>query len=189
MVHTIHLLVYSMFRALLLLLVALVFAVNGKDAIPTVSQLDIQSYLGHWTLVYQSPTNWIFQGYGKCITADYGLLDNGNISVLNTQLNLKNETEQISGYGYCADISEPGKLTVHLDGTPEDAPYWVVQLGEVKNDQYQYTIVTSPSGISLWVLVRDIASFFDLYDVEVVDFLHKYGFVYRPVSQTNCDDH
>ena len=161
--------------------------VNSKDVIIPVSQLDIKNYLGHWLQVYQAPTNVIFQGYGTCITADYGILDNGNINVINTQINKNNEIEQINGYGYYKNISEPGKLTVHLEGVPVESPYWVVKLGEIKNNQYQYSIITTPSGISLWVLVRDINTFFELYNKEVVDFLNDYNFKYETVSQNNCN--
>ena len=160
--------------------------VNSKNVIITVPQLDIQSYLGHWLQAYQSPTNVIFQGYGTCITADYGVLDNGNINVINTQIDKHNEIDQINGYGYYKNVSEPGKLTVHLDGVPVDTSYWVIKLGEVKNNQYQYSIITTPSGISLWVLVRDITSFFELYNTEVIYFLAEYNFKYETVSQTDC---
>ena len=161
--------------------------VNSKNVIITVPQLDIQNYLGHWLQVYQAPTNVIFQGYGTCITADYGVLNNGNINIVNTQIDEHNEIEQINGYGYYKNTSEPGKLTVHLEGVPVDSPYWVIKLGEVKNNQYQYSIITTPSGISLWVLVRDVTTFFELYNAEVIDFLDEYNFKYEPVSQTNCN--
>jgi lipocalin len=172
-----------MFQYLVLLSFVLV---NSTNVIITVPQLDVKKYLGHWLLVYQAPTNVIFQGYGTCITADYGLLDNGNVNVINTQIDKHNEIDQIHGYGYYKNVSEPGKLTVHLDGVPVDSPYWVIKLGEVKNNQYQYSIITTPSGISLWVLVRDITSFFELYNTEVIDFLAEYNFKYENVSQTNC---
>jgi lysozyme C len=172
-----------MFQYLVLLSFVLV---NSTNVIITVPQLDVKKYLGHWLLVYQAPTNVIFQGYGTCITADYGLLDNGNVNVINTQIDKHNEIDQINGYGYYKNVSEPGKLTVHLDGVPVDSPYWVIKLGEVKNNQYQYSIITTPSGISLWVLVRDITSFFELYNTEVIDFLAEYNFKYENVSQTNC---
>ena len=161
--------------------------VNGKDVPSPITSIHINNYLGHWLQVYQAPTNILFQGYGTCITADYGLLDKGNISVVNTQIDENNKVEQISGYGYYKNISEPGKLTVHLDGVPVDSPYWIIRLGEVKNDQYQYTIITTPSYVSLWVLVRDITTFFDLYDTEVIDFLNQYNFKYTEVSQNNCN--
>ena len=159
----------------------------NSEQIPTVQSLEVPDYLGHWTQVYQAPTNVIFQGYGTCITADYALLDNGNINVVNTQLDENNEIEQISGYAYYQNVSDPGKLTVHLEGVPVDSPYWVVKLGEIKNNEYQYSIITTPSGISLWVLVRDITTFFELYDAEVTDFLNQYNFRYTNVEQTNCN--
>jgi lipocalin len=154
-----------------------------KETPSTVQAVEVEKYLGRWYQVYGAPTNYIFQGYGKCITADYGLLDNGNISVLNAQLNLQDELEQISGYAYYKNDTEPGKLTVHLDGTPVDAPYWVVKLGEVKDEQYQYSIITTPSGISLWVLVRNIDDYFKNYDIEVKQFLDDYNFKYVSIHQ------
>jgi lipocalin len=152
----------------------------------TINELDLNSYLGHWVQMYGAPTNAIFQGYGTCATADYGLLDNGQVSVLNTQLNKNNETEKINGYGYYANVSEPGKLTVHLDGVPVDSPYWIVKLGEIVDNQYQYSIVTTPSGISLWVLTRDIERFNELYSNEVTDFLDANNFKYVSIKQTDC---
>jgi len=152
----------------------------------TINELDLNSYLGHWVQMYGAPTNAIFQGYGTCATADYGLLDNGQVSVLNTQLNKNKEIEKINGYGYYANVSEPGKLTVHLDGVPVDAPYWIVKLGEIVDDQYQYSIVTTPSGISLWVLTRDVERFNELYSKDVTDFLDANNFKYVPIKQTDC---
>ena len=154
-----------------------------KSAPPTIEYIEVDKYLGRWYQVYGSPTNVIFQGYGKCITADYGLMQNGNISVLNSQLNSKDELEQISGYAYYTNTSEPGKLTVHLDGTPVDAPYWIVELGEIKDEQYQYSIITSPSGISLWVLTRNVDAFYEEYDTEVKEFLSDNNFNYVTIKQ------
>ena len=173
---------------LLFSVLALYFVfVNSREIPGVVSDLNVDSYLGHWKTVYQAPTNFIFQGYGTCVTADYGLLDNGDINVINTQLDKNRETEQITGYGYYKNVSEPGKLTVHLEGVPTDSPYWIVKLGEIKDDQYQYSIITTPSGISLWVLARDVDTFIETYNKEVVEFLDQYDFKYTPVIQDDCN--
>ena len=166
----------------LLILASLCFFANSKSLPAVISEIIVPSYLGHWEQVYQAPTNVIFQGYGTCITADYGLLDNGNINVINTQLDENHNIEQITGYAYYKNASEPGKLTVHLDGVPVDSPYWIVKLGEVVDNQYQYSIITTPSGISLWVLVRDIDVFMKYYNTEVQDFLQMYDFKYTAVT-------
>jgi len=158
----------------------------SKTLPETVQELDVNKYAGHWLQVYGAPTNVVFQGYGECITADYGLLDNGYVSVVNTQINENKEVEKINGYAYYKNISEPGKLSVHLEGVPVDSPYWVVKLGEVVDNQYQYSIITTPSGVSLWVLVRDLDTFFKLYDAEVKQFLDEYNFIYTSIKQDEC---
>lgn len=155
---------------------------RGSKTPDTVQKIDVGMYLGNWYQIYGAPTNAIFQGYGKCITAQYGLLENGDISVLNSQQNSDNELEQISGYGYYKNVSEPGKLTVHLDGVPVDSPYWIVKLGEVISNNYQYSIITTPSGISLWVLAREIDYFYEKYDTEVTDFLNSNNFKYETIK-------
>jgi lipocalin len=159
------------------------------NAVPlqTVSELDVYKYIGHWKQVYEAPTNILFQGYGKCITADYDLLPNGNISVLNSQINMLGEFETISGYAYYTDLEEPGKLNVHLDGVPVDSPYWVVKLGDVYDNMYDYAIITTPSGVSLWVLTRDIERFYELYNDEVLNYLSSYGFRYIDVDNDDCE--
>ena len=101
-------------------------------------------------------------------------------------LNKNKEFETINGYGYYKNVSEPGKLTVHLEGVPVDSPYWVVKLGEIVENQYQYTIITTPSGISLWVLTRDLDRFNELYSVEVNDFLAINNFNYVSIEQDDC---
>jgi len=169
------------------LLILSFFGIVNSNVLPaTVSELNVNSYLGQWFQVYGAPTNAIFQGYGTCATADYGLLDNGQISVLNSQLNKNKEFETINGYGYYTNVSEPGKLTVHLEGVPVDSPYWVVKLGEIVENQYQYTIITTPSGISLWVLTRYLDRFDELYSVEVNDFLAINNFNYVSIEQDDC---
>jgi len=152
-----------------------------------VQILDVNKYLGNWYQIYGAPFDMIYQGYGKCITAEYKLLTNKNIGVLNSQINKNGVLEQISGYAYYRNSSEPGKLTVHLDGTPVDAPYWVVKLGETVNNQYQYSIVTTQLGYSLWVLVRNVDIYLENYDKEVKLFLDKYNYKYVSIIQDeNC---
>lgn len=156
---------------------------RGSNTPDVVNELDVEQYLGNWYQIYGAPTNVIFQGYGECLTAEYGLLDNGDVSVLNSQINSDYELEQISGYAYYTNTSEPGKLSVHLDGVPVDSPYWVVKLGEELNGQYQYSIISVPSGVSLWVLARNIEDFYDKYDEEVKEYLNENSFKYETIIQ------
>lgn len=165
-----------------------VINLRGHMTPETIQEIDVNKYLGNWYQIYGAPTNYIFQGYGKCLTAQYGLLENGYVSVINSQLNSNEELEQINGYAYYTNTSEPGKLTVHLDGVPVDSPYWIVKLGEIIDKQYQYSIITVPSSISLWVIARDIDSFNQKYSKEVIDYLNDNNFKYTSIIQDdNCE--
>jgi lipocalin len=170
-----------------ILLLSLISGITSKLLAPTITQLDLNAYLGHWNQIYGAPTNFIFQGYGTCITADYGLLNNGYISVLNSQLDENKQIEKINGYAYYKNASETGKLSVYLEGVGIDSPYWIVKLGEVVDGQYQYSIITTPSGVSLWVLARDIDRFNQMYKAEVESFLETYSFKYISIVQTDCE--
>ena len=167
-----------------LLFVALFFCANSF--MQTVDILEADKYVGHWYQVYGAPFDFTFQGYGKCITADYGILPNGNISVLNSQLTFSNELQQIGGYAYYDQKREPGKLVVHLDGTPKDAPYWVVSLGEVVDNQYQYSVITTPTELAMWVITRNVDTFREKYDEEVQMFLQANNFTYIEIEQDRC---
>lgn len=160
---------------------------NGPNNFTTVSELDVSLYTGHWYQVYAAPVDFTFQGPGKCITADYGIIGKNNISVYNFQENLQTGSpESISGYAFYKDESKPGELSVYLEGTPFIAPYWVLNLGPTSNNQYSWSIISVPFGSSLWVLARNVELFFSQYDDEVVKLLNQYGFTYFIVEQDGC---
>ena len=49
------------------LLILSFFGIVYTNVLPsTVTELNVNSYLGHWVQVYGAPTNAIFQGYGTC---------------------------------------------------------------------------------------------------------------------------
>lgn len=67
---------------------------------------------------------------------------------------VEGELIEMKGYAYTEDESQPGKLTVHLDGVPMDAPYWILALGDEDGVSYyprgtlmgQAAVCGSPSG-------------------------------------------
>lgn len=167
----------------LLFLIQSIYILVNCNNFTTVSELDLNKYSGHWYQVYASPFDYVFQGYGKCITADYEIINSNNVSVLNSQLSKDNILQQIKGYAFYKDLNEPGQLSVILEGVPTVAPYWVLKLGDEINKEYQYSIISVPFGPSLWVLTRNVLRFFNLYDEEVRNFLDLYKFNYIKVDQ------
>jgi apolipoprotein D and lipocalin family protein len=97
-------------------------------------------YVGLWYEQEKYP--FIFELGGKCITATYGLLADGNVSVLNKQKGKwTNKESSITGK---ARIVSNAKLLVSFNGIPgnRESNYWVVG-----TDYTTYTVVYSCSNV------------------------------------------
>lgn len=147
-----------------------------KD-VPATVPVNVPQYLGRWYQMYMDAFVAISTERGTvCATADYGLNPNGTISVYNKcRINSGTGTKDgIQGYAYAT--SQPGQLVVHLDGVPVNAPYWVLALGPVENNLYQWAVVSDPFRVSLFVLARDVADFQSRFQATVLSFLSANGF-------------
>ena len=144
-----------------------------------VSEFNQTQYLGRWYQVYSDLfVDATFENSSFCDTADYGVNTNNTISVLNRerQYNVTGPERQIYGWAEAEDASKPGELTVHLQTTAFGAPYWIYQLGPVVKDQYEYSIVSDPFKLTLFVLARNVTHFMDKYNTNVTDYLTEQGF-------------
>ncbi len=123
--------------------------VSLLDPPAVVADVDLERYAGKWFEIASYPT--AFQSGCTGTTAEYGLLDDGRVSVLNTCFlgSLDGEKNTIEGSARVADPAEPAKLLVTFGGFFE-APYWVIGL----DDQYQWAIVSDPTRSFLWILSR-----------------------------------
>lgn len=137
-----------------------------------------------------------FEKDSYCATALYG--DNGDstISVRNyaSQGSANGTSYVIDGYAYQPSTDAPGKLKVHFDSddaAPFDAPYWVLALGpENSDDQYDWAIVSDNISYFLFVLARDVDTFNEKYDSEVLATLTSMGFtgLTKPIATYQGDD-
>ena len=165
------------------------FSVHAQD----FSQpFQLESYLGEWYQVYSNKIVLsTFEKDAKCISSFYGIYGKNNISVYNEEYNIKDKKESIRGYAYIPDYHFPRKLIVYLNGGSGDAPYWIYELGPLLNHQYQYSIVSDPYKLFLFVLTRNITLFMEEYNKEVLRKLEVYGFHYfynKPIltKQDHC---
>lgn len=181
----IHHIMYCQF-----LLLASILGVSLCGDYKAVDVLDLTKYTGKWYQVYEDKFDKLFQKDGKCATAEYGINDNGTISVFNQQIDLNGKYDNIRGYAYYKDGDCCGYLTVHLDGAT-DAPYWVLELGPVFDGYYDYSIISDNKALSLFVLTRDVKRYYQLYDYNVLKSLVNFGFNKKyntpiTMNQTNC---
>jgi len=173
----------------ILIIISVAAFIHAK--VNPVAQLDLSMYSGRWYQVIKDRFDDTFQGDVSCAVADYGLTD-ANVTVLNSELDKDGKVEQIAGYAFYNPGNSGGDLTVKLDGVPASAPYWVVELGPIVNDQYEYSIISDNLNLSLFVLTRNVSRYYDTYEDAVKTSLTQYGFtgfLTKPVTipQTDCD--
>lgn len=107
-----------------------------------------EKYLGTWYEIARFPVP--FEAGCAGVTAEYGALPDGTISVFNTCRNLDGSVRStIAG---TAEIVGPGRLAVTFPSVPFGAAdYWVLWTDE----SYRTAVVGAPDGRSGWILNRD----------------------------------
>lgn len=156
---------------------AVVASGEQRLALTPVPALDTLKYVGRWYQMYTDLASSL-AGRPCCGTASYGLFPNITLSVHNEERvnSPGGDTLEISGWASFTK-GAPGELSVHLQGIPVVASYWVIALGPVNADgYYDYSIVTGPQKEILLVLARNVTVFNTRYNASVYATLLNFGF-------------
>ena len=118
------------------------------------------------------------------------MFNESTVSVLNSEISTKGKLQQIRGIAYYDEGNTGGELTVKLANL-SPAPYWVIELGPIVDDMYDYTIISDDKKLSLFVLARDVDKFLKYYNDDVLKSLENFGFdkfYNEPIlsNQTEC---
>lgn len=133
----------------LLVTLAFVSCKTSKN-MTTVEKVDLERYAGKWYEIARLPFR---QERGLVnVTAEYQLLDNGKIRVINS--GYKNSPDgqfkSAEGKAWQPDANEPGRLKVSF--------FWIFSsdylILALDHDNYQWALVTTGSGDLLWFLSR-----------------------------------
>lgn len=117
--------------------------------LPTMDSVDLNKYAGLWYEVARLP-NWFEQGL-VCPVANYTLLPNGRIEVLNQGRLVKdfNKIKNARGTAWVPDAQYPGRLKVRFFW-PFAGDYYIISV----DASYQYALIGAPSRKYLWILSR-----------------------------------
>jgi lipocalin len=167
--------------------IALAAAVPTSPSCPpkdfsSVSNFNVQAYLGKWFVLAQQPSRFLSKDTNYCVTAEYSLIDESNIKVLNSAKKGSVVGETIGGElrGVILDSNFPSQLVVGPQFVPNfmKGPYWVAYTSPINPSTglYDYAIVvagppktlnsannlcsassgdsSSPNGEGLWLFSR-----------------------------------
>ncbi len=134
------------------LLGAVISVSEKKPRVPQPSRdVDLQRYLGKWFELARYE-NWFERGC-EAVTAEYGLLPDGKVSVRNSCRygGVAGRAKVTSGKAKILPGTGGAKLKVSFFGPFYVGNYWVLDHAE----DYAWSIVGEPSGRYLWILTRD----------------------------------
>jgi len=119
----------------------------------TVNQVNLTKYIGLWYEIAKIPNSFQDQcAYGT--TAEYNLLEDGEIQVINKCYKSDGEPDVAEGLAKVVDKKTNSKLEVSffsiLGFRPFWGDYWIIGL----DDNYQWAIVGSPNRKYGWILSR-----------------------------------
>ena len=126
------------------------------DELKTVSSVDLNRYAGRWYEIARYPNRFQKQCMGET-TADYKLLPNGRIEVINQCRKSDGSLKAAKGEARIIDTATRSKLEVrfapsYLSFLPFVwGDYWIIDLGP----NYEYSVVGDPSRKYFWILARE----------------------------------
>jgi apolipoprotein D and lipocalin family protein len=133
--------------------------VRDEPLLEVVEKVDIEKYLGRWYEIARYPHS--FEENCFAVTADYALLENGALQVINRcrEGGLNGELKEAVGKAYVVDSKTNAKLDVTFFW-PFYGDYWIIVLDE----NYQYAVVSEPNRQYLWILNRTPTMKASLYE-------------------------
>ncbi len=132
-----------------------VILAGDQRPLETVSQVNLDRYVGTWYEVARLP-NWFQDQCIGNVTADYRRLDDGDIEVVNRCLDEDGMIDEAHGVARIVDTATKAKLEVSFVSVFGWnlfwGDYWILELG----DEYEYAVVGMPSRKYAWILSRTV---------------------------------
>ncbi len=134
---------------IIIFILILVGCSQNYPLLETVDIVDLKRYAGVWYEIARAPNR--FQKNCFCTTAEYSILDNTSIRVVNKCF--KQDTKEIKsvkGKAFIVEGSGNAKLKVQFFW-PFRGDYWILKLDK---ENYSYAIVGTPDRKYFWILSR-----------------------------------
>ena len=164
---------------LLFALSSCLFGCAEYPPLEVVPRVDIARYIGTWYEIASVPVSQ--QEGCNCTTADYSIIDDATLRVVNRcrKGSPTGEVDEASGKAFVVEGSNNAKLRVQFFW-PFRGDYWILDLAH----DYSYAVVGTPSRKYFWILSRQRAMDNDLLN-KLLSRLQKQGFDISKVQRTD----
>lgn len=137
-----------------ILCILLIFSIKGFAAVKTMDHVDLERYMGRWHEIALIP-NWFEKKCVSAATADYTLMKNGMVRVVNRCMTSNGPSETV-GVAWVVDKESQAKLKVSFFPLARyfrwfGGDYYILFV----DPDYTFAVVGTPSLKYLWLLARD----------------------------------
>lgn len=123
---------------------------SSQKVYNVVANVDVKKYTGLWYEMGKIPS-WFEPGDSYNVTATYTLNSEGGIDVLNESY-VKGVHHSIKGKAKPVNKDNSELVVIfNVMGEETHGNYWIVAM----DTNYQWSVVTEPTGEHLWILSRD----------------------------------
>jgi apolipoprotein D and lipocalin family protein len=123
------------------------------DELKVVEAVDLGRYLGTWYEIAHIPV-WFQKGCSGGTTAEYTLLKDGFVNVVNRCCDEDGKMKEAKGRAWIVDKNEPAKLKVSFFSLFGfwlfGGKYWIIDLDK----NYNYSVIGHPDREIGWILSR-----------------------------------
>lgn len=164
---------------LLFLMLTSCASVDSVAELQTAASVNLSRYVGKWYEIARLPM-WA-QRHCLQSTAEYSLLESGEIGVRNACITTDGEKVSIEGSATIVDREHHTKLNVVFDQwaaklvafftSAVEGNYWILRV----NSEYRHAVVGTPDREYLWILARTPSLPESTYQ-ELVAFSQRLGF-------------
>mgnify|MGYP001053218379 CR=1 FL=1 len=139
----------NLLTSLMLMTLLSFFSCGPTRDLITVAEVDLNQYQGKWYEIARLPNS--FERGLNSITAEYRLMENGRIEVINSgrKIDDPSKLQQSKGIAKVPDERYPGRLKVSFF-RPFWGDYYIFEL----DGAYRYALVGTPSRDYFWILAR-----------------------------------
>lgn len=157
----------------------------GQAPLQTVAKVDLQRYAGTWYEIARLPNKFQRQCMGD-VTAQYTLLEDGRIDVVNRCRKRDGSMEEARGVARKADASDGSNARLEVRFAPaflSFLPVWGDYQIIALDAEYRYAMVASRDRKYLWVLGREKSMSEQQYK-QLLEQARGQGFVVEQVERT-----
>ena len=126
---------------------------ENKTELKVIENVDLTRYLGRWYEIALIPV-WFQKGCAGGTTAEYSLVKDGVINVVNKCCTEDGNVKEATGRAWVVDKKHPAKLKVSFVSLLGlwlfKGDYWIIDL----DPDYRYAVVGHPGRDLGWILSR-----------------------------------